>query len=65
MRRECLVQQHSPAKHRSSQHRRSEQQRSTNLTPCPRIPIAGTPTRKPGEQRRVVGQSTLNSVGGG
>ncbi|KAI8318083.1 hypothetical protein GQ54DRAFT_300823 [Martensiomyces pterosporus] len=65
MRRECLLQQHSSAKHRSSQHRRFEQQRSTNLAPCPRIPTAGTLMRKPGEHQRVAGQSTLSSIGGG
>ncbi|KAI8318637.1 hypothetical protein GQ54DRAFT_300105 [Martensiomyces pterosporus] len=65
MRTGCLPQQYSSAKHRSSQHRRFEQQRSTNLAPCPRIPIAGTHTCKPGEHHRVAAQPTLSSVGGG
>ncbi|KAI8318081.1 hypothetical protein GQ54DRAFT_300839, partial [Martensiomyces pterosporus] len=54
MRRGCLLQQHSSLKHRSNQHRRA---------PCPRIPTAGMPTRKPGEHQRVAAQPTLNSVG--
>ncbi|KAI8317853.1 hypothetical protein GQ54DRAFT_301068 [Martensiomyces pterosporus] len=65
MRRGCLLQQHSPVKHRSSHHRRFEQQRSTNLAPCPRIPTAGTLTCKPGEHQRVAAQPILSSVGGG
>ncbi|KAI8317972.1 hypothetical protein GQ54DRAFT_300984, partial [Martensiomyces pterosporus] len=31
--------------------------------PCPRIPIAGTRTRKPGEHQRVGAQPTLSSGG--